>query len=528
MARVLVIGGGVGGLATAMRLQARGHDVTVIEARPRVGGRAYQFCEAGYTFDTGPTIITAPQLLRALWAAVGSNLDDAVELVPLRPFYEICFADGVRFSYWGEPEAMEAEIARLCPSDVAGYRRFLAATGVIYHRAFEQLARKPFLSLTSFLKIVPDLARLRAYRSVYSYVAQFFQDEHLRIAFSFHPLFIGGNPFRASAIYSMVPYLEHLGGVWFVRGGTYALVEAMARQFEQLGGNIQCGDPVIEIILREKRAAGVRLRSGAMLSADVVVSNADVATTYLKLLPAQYQNKGWGARLRHLKYSMSCFILYLGLIKQYPSLHHHTIVMPRCYRSIVEAIFHHELIEDDLALYIHAPTRTDPTLAPPGGETLYVLVPVPNLQADIDWSVMPHRLRERIFDMLEHRLGLTCIRQHIAVERRFTPCDFAGELGSYLGAAFSIEPTLFQSAYFRPHNRCADVPGLYLVGAGTHPGAGLPGVLASAEITAALVDADCAGLRRRLVLSVPLRSERYRAAACRPEHEHSGSRSEML
>ncbi|MER3403753.1 MAG: phytoene desaturase [Chloroflexota bacterium] len=527
MARVLVIGGGIGGLATAMRLQARGYQVTVIEARSRVGGRAYQFRDAGYTFDMGPTIITAPQLLHALWTATGGNLDNDVELVPLRPFYEICFADGIRFSYWGEPAAMEAEIARLSPADVAGYRRFLVASGVLYRRVFEQLAKRPFLSLTSFLKIIPDLVRLQAFRSVYSYIAQFFHDEHLRIAFSFHPLFIGGNPFRTSAIYSMVPYLEHEEGVWSVRGGIYTLVEAMARRLERLGGSIQCGDPVVEIILQGRQATGVRLRSGAVLYGDAIVSNADVANTYLKLLPAQFRNKGWGQRIRDMDYSMSCFIIYLGLTKRYQSLHHHTIMMPRDYRSVVEAIFRNELIEDDIALYIHAPSRTDPTLAPPGGETLYVLVPVPNLQANINWWAMKQRLREQILDILEHRLNLAGIRQHIAVERQFTPSDFAEELGSHLGAAFSIEPTLFQSAYFRPHNRCADVPGLYLVGAGTHPGAGLPGVLTSAEITAALVEADLTGLERFRARAASLRSEPDRATLCQQKHAHQKCYSEV-
>ena len=504
MSRAVVIGSGFGGLAVAIRLQASGLHVALVEAREQLGGRAGQLRVAGYTFDMGPTIVTAPELLEDLWATAGRDLHADVELIPLRPYYQIRFRNGTRFDY-GPPTTgangpgarasrqgagVEAEVARLSPADVAGYRRFLADTEQIYRRAFEQLGRRPFLTWHDFARVAPELIRLGAHRSVYSFVAGYVRDERLRVILSFHPLFLGGNPFRASAIYSIVPYLEQRGGVWFARGGMYALVEAMGRLFVELGGELRRGEPVTEILLRDGRAAGVRLAGGTELRTDVVVSNADVATTYRRLVPAPYRGRHAGRHLDRFSYSMSCFLLYLGLDRQYPELHHHTILMPGDYHGVVQAIFTGRLPEDDLAVYLHAPTRTDPSLAPPGGESLYALVPVPNLAGQLDWPGAGDRLRDRIVTLLAEELGLDDLERHIVVERRFTPLDFRDQLASYLGAAFSIEPTLLQSAYFRPHNRSVQLPGLYLVGAGTHPGAGLPGVLLSAEITAGLVTAE--------------------------------------
>ena len=454
----------------------------------------------GFTFDTGPTLVTAPHLLDDIWAAAGRRLGDYVELLPLRPFYEVRFRDGGKFTY-APPgssnllggrlddvsEMMEKEIARFNPADVAGYRRFMAASGELYERAFEQLARRPFLTLASFARVLPELVRSRAQRSVYDFVASYLHHEQLRVVFSFHPLFIGGNPFRASAIYSIVPYLERTGGVWYARGGMHALVQGMERLIVDLGGTVVCGNPVREIVVRAGRVAGVRVESGEEIPAGVVVSNADVANTYTGLVPSAHRRRNSDSRLHRFGYSMSCFILYLGLDRQYPHLRHHTILMPRRYREVVQAIFSGRFLEDDLALYLHMPTRTDPDLAPPGGETMYALVPVPNLKSNLDWPGAGDRLREGVLAILEDELGLEDVRRHIVVERRFTPLDFRDELNSHLGAGFSIEPTLFQSAYFRPHNRSEDVEGLYLVGAGTHPGAGLPGVFLSAEIAAGLI-----------------------------------------
>lgn len=488
----IVIGGGFGGLATAIRLQAAGQAVTIVEARERLGGRAYQLKEDGFTFDMGPSLITAPHLLEDLWKSAGRSLEEDITLLQLSPFYRIYFQDGRYFDYWGTAAEDEAEIAKFEPRDVQGYRSFLADTQRIYERAFADLADQPFLTLSEFLGVAPELVRLGAHRSVYSYVSRYFRNAQLRMVFSFHPLFIGGNPFRASAIYSIVPYLERLGGVHFTPGGMYSLIESMERLFCTLGGEVRCGMPVEQILLHGRRTTGVRLEDGTTLQADVIVANSDAATTYLNLLPAYSRRKTVTRRLKNYHYSMSCYLLYLGIHRKYEHLRHHTIIMPDRYRELIHEIFDGQGIPDDLALYLHAPTKTDPSMAPSGCESLYVLAPVPNLAHGIDWAQEAPAFRDKIIHFLEQEAGLEGLEASIMTEHAFTPLDFASELRSHLGAAFSIEPTLFQSAYFRPHNRSNDIDGLYFVGAGTHPGAGIPGVLLSANITSRLVIEDLA------------------------------------
>lgn len=494
---IIVIGGGFGGLAAAIRLQAAGCQVTLVEARAKLGGRAYQLQAEGFTFDMGPTLITAPELLEDLWRLAGRDLRTDVDLVELSPFYRVLFQDGRAFDYWGKTEQDEEEIARFAPGDVAGYRAFLAASKRLYERAFVDLAGQPFLSLGSFLRVVPELLSFGAQRSVYATAARYFRDPHLRMVFSFHPLFIGGNPFRASSIYSIVPYLERLGGVHFARGGMYRVVEALEALFCSLGGEVRCGTPVTQILVKEHRVVGVRLGDETSLAADAVVANSDVARAYLDLLPAEVRPRLFTKQLEKARYSMSCFLLYLGLKRHYPQLRHHTILMPHNYRKLIHEIFDGQGMPADLALYLHTPTRTDPALAPAGGESLYILAPVPHLGRGINWTQEAPALRARILAVLEHEVGLTGLAENIVVERQFTPEDFASELRSHLGAAFSFEPTLTQSAYFRPHNRASNLAGLYFVGAGTHPGAGIPGVLLSAAVTSKLVTQDLgvAGLR---------------------------------
>jgi phytoene desaturase len=493
--RLIVIGGGFGGLASAIRLQAAGQQVTLVEARERLGGRAYQLKEDGFTFDMGPSLITAPDLLRDLWASAGRRLEDDLLLVPLSPFYRIYFHDGRFFDYWGTSAQDEAEIARFEPRDVAGYRAFLAETKQLYERAFVDLANQPFLTLGAFLRVIPELVSFGGQRSVYSFVSRYFRNPQLRMVFSFHPLFIGGNPFRASAIYSIVPYLERLGGVHFAMGGTYTLVEAMERLFTSLGGQVRCGVPVEQISVKQGRATGVRLADGAALQAEAVVANSDVATTHLKLLSEASPGLLTARRLKSYRYSMSCFLLYLGLNRTYDQLKHHTIIMPQNYRGLIHDIFDGQGLPDDLALYLHAPTKTDPSMAPPGGESLYILAPVPNLAHGIDWASAAPAFRDKIIRFLEEEMGMEGLEASIRVERQFTPLDFESQLQSHLGAAFSIEPTLFQSAYLRPHNRDNHIDRLYFVGAGTHPGAGIPGVLLSAAITSRLVNDDLTRLQ---------------------------------
>lgn len=488
--KVIVIGGGFGGLATAIRLQATGHAVTLVEARENLGGRAYQLKQDGFTFDMGPTLITVPHLLEDLWATAGRSFKEDIPLVPLSPFYRIYFRDGRYFDYWGTAAEDEAEIARFAARDVAGYHAFLADTQRIYQRAFADLANQPFLTPGSLLGVAPELVRLGAHRSVYAFVSRYFRNPQLRMVFSFHPLFIGGNPFRASAIYSIVPYLERSDGVHFAMGGMYTIIEAMDHLFRTLGGEVRCGIPVEQLLLKERQVTGVRLEDGTVLETDVVVANSDVASTFLNLLPAARSSKWETFRMKHYRYSMSCFMLYLGINRRFEQLRHHTIFMPDHYQKLIHDIFDGQGMPDDLALYLHAPTKTDPSMAPSGCESLYVLVPVPNLAHNIDWTRETPSFRNKIIRFLEQEVGLQGLEASIVTEHTFTPLDFASELRSHLGAAFSIEPTLFQSAYFRPHNRSSHVNGLYFVGAGTHPGAGIPGVLLSADITSRLVIND--------------------------------------
>jgi phytoene desaturase len=483
----IVVGSGFGGLSAAIRLAAGGYRVTVVEARHQAGGRAGQIVDQGFVFDTGPTLITVPDLLEDLWAKTGRSVHDYLDIQLLEPYYRIQFKDGQAFEYSGDPDIFDQQIARFNPDDVDGYHRFLEATKNVYQRAFVDLGRASFHKFSTFLRVVPELIRIGGLRSVYSFASMYIKDPYLRTVLAFHPLFIGGNPFRASAIYSIVPYLEKTGGVHFAMGGMYAVVQAMVQLIEDLGGTILYNTPVKRFVSSEGRIVGIDTGDGRVRTADVVVANSDAATSLLELIPKEQQSTLWSQYWKQARYSMSCFLLYIGLNRQYPELRHHTIVMPRDFKAVVTDIFDKKRIPTDIPMYVHTPTRTDPSMAPPGCESMYILVPVPNLSSGIDWSITGDDLRERVIEALEDEIGLEGFRDSIVVEHRFTPVDFRDELGSYQGAAFSIEPTLIQSAYFRPHNQLNEIDGLYLVGAGTHPGAGVPGVMLSAEITANLI-----------------------------------------
>jgi len=491
---VVVIGAGMGGLAAALRLQASGYRTAVVEARERPGGRAYRLEDRGYVWDMGPTLVTLPSLLRDLWRAAGADFDDDVELLPLRPYYRVCFPDGTTVDYGGDDDA--SVVAAFAPRDAASVPAFLQATERIYERAFGQLARQPFLSVGRFIQVVPELLRLGAHRSVFALTRRYFRDERVRALFSFHPLFIGGNPLRASSVYSIVPHLERAEGVWYARGGTYAIVGALVRRYLERGGELRTGTPVARIRIEGGRAAGVVLESGEQLVSRAVISNADAPMTYLALLPPEHRPRLWRWRLPRMRYSMSCYLLYLGLSRRFPDVAHHTIVMPKRYRTAVREVFDGHGLPRELAFYVHAPSRTDPSVAPPGGETMYVLVPVPHEGRGIDWERARAEFRSRVLSELERVPGFAGLGGAIVAEHTFTPRDFSRELRSFKGAAFSLEPTLLQSGPFRPRNR-TEVPGLYLVGAGTHPGAGMPGVLLSAAITAELVAEELPLIRVR-------------------------------
>lgn len=495
--RIVVIGSGFGGLAAAVRLAARGHQVTLIDKRDRPGGRAYVYEQDGFTFDGGPTVITAPWMITELFELAGRKPDDYVTMVPIDPFYRIFFPDGAHFDYSGDTDTMLARISAFSTDpehDVEGYRRFIALTERIFAKGFTELADRPFLNVTDMLRIVPDLVKLQSYRTVYGLVSRYVNDDRLRQVLSFHPLLVGGNPFQTTSIYTLIHHLERQWGVWFAMGGTGAVVSALARLFEELGGTLMLETEAAEITTEGRRATGVRLANGRALPADIVVCNGEVAAAYQQLLPASARKKYTDRRLARMRYSMSLVVIYFGTDRLYrgtdgPALAHHDIILGPRYKGLLTDIFNRKTLADDFSLYLHMPTLTDPTLAPEGCEAFYVLAPVPHLGSGTDWAAAARPYRDRIMAFLEERY-LPDLSQHIVTEHMIDPRHFQNDLNSYLGSAFSVEPVLTQSAWFRPHNRSEELPNLYFVGAGTHPGAGLPGVLSSAKIADDLIAAE--------------------------------------
>jgi phytoene desaturase len=482
----VVIGSGFGGLAAAIRLGARGYRTTILERLEQPGGRASVFRQDGFTFDAGPTIITAPFLFEELWRLCGRRLSDDVDLRALDLFYRLIFDDGTRFDCVADDGAMERAVARLSPHDVAGYKRFMRHSEAIFRVGFEALSDAPFDSLTDMARVAPDLVRLGGLRSVYATVARYVRDPHLRFALSFHPLFVGGNPFTTTAIYCLIAFLERRWGVHFAMGGTGALVRGLVGLVGGQGGTLRLGCEVTEIVVEAGRATGVRLASGEVIAADIVVSNADAAWTYQRLLAKTTRGRWTDSKLDRARYSMSLFVWYFGTHRRYDAIPHHTILLGPRYRELIRDIFDRKILADDFSLYLHRPTATDPSLAPAGCDSFYVLSPVPHLDSQIDWGCRAEPYRQAIQKRLSETL-LPGLAEAIVTSRVFTPQDFRDRLLSVKGAAFGLEPVLTQSAWFRPHNRSEDVGNLYLVGAGTHPGAGVPGVLSSARVLDTIV-----------------------------------------
>ncbi len=477
----IVIGSGFGGLAAAVRLGARGYRVTVLERLDAPGGRASVFRQDGFTFDAGPTIVTAPFLLEELWAMCGKKLADDIDLRPIDPFYKIRFDSGEVFTYTGDHARMRAEIARFNPADAEGYDRFMKLCERIYRVGFEQLGAVPFNTMWDMAKLAPQLLTLGTLRSVYGMCASYIKDERLRTVLSFHPLLVGGNPFAASAIYSLINFLERDGGVHFAMGGTGTLVTGLTGLIEGQGNAVRCNAEVKEILVQEGAAAGVRLADGTTLRADIVVSNACAAYTYKHLVPAEHRRRWTDRKIDNARYSMSLFVWYFGTKKRYDDVAHHTILLGPRFRGLLTDIFTHHKLADDFSLYLHRPTATDASLAPPGCDAFYVLSPVPHLDSGTDWAAQAEPYRKTIAKYLNDTL-LPDLEANVISSRMITPQDFESRLLSLRGAAFGLEPILTQSAWFRPHNASEDVANLFLVGASTHPGAGLPGVISSARV----------------------------------------------
>lgn len=477
----MVIGSGFGGLAAAVRLGARGYRVTVLERLDAPGGRAYVHRQDGFSFDAGPTIVTAPFLLDELWALCGKRFADDVELVPMEPFYRIRFDDGDHFDYSGDPERIRAEILRFAPGDLENYQRYMRESEAIFKVGFEKLGHIPFNTPWDMVRIVPDMLRLKSYRSVYGLVSSYIQDPRLRIILSFHPLLVGGNPLSVTSVYALISHLERRWGVHSAMGGTASLVKGFVGLIEGQGNRIRCGAEVAEVLVKDRQAYGVRLADGEEIRADIVVSNADPAWLYSKLMPGVKRRRWPDWRIRHSRYSTGLFVWYFGTRRQYPDVKHHTILMGPRYRELLKDIFNRKVLAKDFSLYLYRPTATDPSLAPAGCDTFYALSPVPHLDSGTDWESQAEPYRQAIAAYLSNSL-LPDLEAQVVSSRIATPLDFKHRLLSYKGAGFSLEPALSQSAWLRPHNRSEEVRNLFLVGAGTHPGAGIPGVLSSARV----------------------------------------------
>ncbi|MFP5501603.1 MAG: phytoene desaturase, partial [Candidatus Sericytochromatia bacterium] len=473
--QVVVIGSGFGGLAAAIRLQARGFAVTLLEKRDQPGGRAYVYRDAGFAFDGGPTVVTAPFLIDELFALAGRRREDYLTFLPVDPYYRIRFDDGRTFHYNGDEAAMAEEVRRFSPKDVDGYRRFVEASRQIYQTGFEELADVPFTRARDMLRVVPAMVRLGSYRTVYGLVSRYIKDPDLRVIMSFHPLLVGGNPFSTTSIYSLIAYLERRWGVWFAQGGTGAIVDALVKLFTELGGTLRLGAEVAQIRVENGRAVGVECHDGSYHPAAIVVSNADAPFTYKHMIDPAHRKKHTDARVDRMDYSMGLVVAYFGTKRTYPDMAHHTILLSPRYKTLLEDIFRHKRLASDFSLYLHAPTRTDPSLAPEGCENFYVLAPVPNMASGIDWQARAEEYSQKIYEYLESTC-LPGLQANMVTSRVITPHHFQTELNSLQGAGFSVQPVLQQSAYFRFHNRSEDIAGLYFVGAGTHPGAGMPGV----------------------------------------------------
>jgi phytoene desaturase len=482
----VVIGAGIGGLAAAVRLGARGYQVSVFENLEQPGGRANVYRQDGYTFDAGPTIITAPHLLAELWTLCGKRMEDEVPLVAMDPFYRIWFHDGSWLDCSSGTEAMEREVMRLAPGDLAGYRAFMAKAKEIYAIGFERFGTVAFNSIWDMAKATPPLISVGALKSIFSMASSYVKDERLRIALSFHPLFIGGNPLSASAVYALVVYLEKLYGVHFAMGGTGAFVRGLVRLVEGQGNNIHYLARVEKILAENGVATGVRLATGEDVRADIVVSNADANWTFDKLLPEEAKGGVMKLRMKTLAHTAGIFIWYFGTKRRFDDVLHHNIILGPRYEGLLKDIFRHKKLADDFSLYLYRPTATDPSLAPDGCDAFYVLAPVPHLAAKVDWRTHAEPYRQAVQKRLEETL-LPGLGDTIATSKVMTPLDFRDRFLAPSGAAFGMEPILSQSAYFRPHNKSHWLKNLYLVGAGTHPGAGVTGVVTSAKVTDELV-----------------------------------------
>jgi phytoene desaturase len=529
--KAIIIGSGFGGLSLGIRLQSMGFDTTILERLDAPGGRAYVIQRDGFTFDMGPTVITVPSFIEELFelerdaprldqpdfppeclrpeARITSGVSGGpatsryCQIVPLSPFYRIYFDDKTYFDYDGDPDNTRAQIAAIEPDDLPGYERFHLAAEAIFRRGFLELGYTHFDDIGTMLRVAPDLFKLDAVRTLFSFTSKYFKSPKLRQVFSFETLLVGGNPLRVPAIYAMIHFVEKTWGVHFVMGGTGALVRGFVRKFEDLGGVIRYNAGVSRIDVehnpngglcgRKGVAKGVTLEDGTQLPADVVVSNADWGTTALKLISPEFRRWQPDIRVRNMRWSMSVVVVYFGFKRvegEHLDLRHHNIILGPRYAELLTNIFDRKVLSEDFSQYLHVPSVTDPSMAPDGYHAAYTLIPVPHNGSGLDWSKIGEGFVDKVLTMLDERGYIPNLRERIVSKSFITPDHFEGRMESHLGNAFGVEPVLTQSAWFRPHNRSEDIERLYLVGASAQPGAGTPSVMMSAKMTARAIADD--------------------------------------
>ena len=477
----IIIGSGFGGIAAALRLKARKHNVILVEKQKDLGGRARVFKKNGFIFDGGPTVITAPFLIYELFKLFDKDPENYIDIKPLKTWYQFVFEDGFRFNYSGNEQQMKDQIEKINKDDVVGYEKLVKFTQKIFDKGFTELSDVPFNKPSFMIKQVPALLNLKSYKSVYSLVSSYIKDEKLRRLLSMHPLLVGGNPFTTTSIYGLILYLEKKWGIHYSMGGTGKIISALEKLMIEENIQIMKNCEVTSIISKNKKINGVRLKDGQEILADNVICNADPPAVYSKLLNSKNLNSFFNWKMKRMQYSMGLFVYYFGTKKKYNEIEHHTIKFGKSYKEHLDDIFDKKKLNNDISYYLHRPTATDETMAPKGNDCFYVLVPVPNNQSGIDWSIEGDKIKNLVIDKMEQSL-LPDLRKNIIEDFYLTPDYFENQLNTKYGSGFSIQPKFSQSAYFRFHNKSEVYDGLYFVGAGTHPGAGVPGVLSSAKV----------------------------------------------
>ena len=479
--KIIVIGSGFGGIAAALRMKAKGYSVTLIEKHPDLGGRARVFKKEGFTFDAGPTVITAPKLLEELFTLFNKNISDYVKIIPLKLWYRFIFDDKSSFDYSGDEELMKKEIEKYAIDDFVGYQKLVKLTEKIFDKGFTELSSKPFNNISFMLKQVPALLKLKSYKSVYELISTYISDNKLRKIFSMHPLLVGGNPFTTTSIYTLILFLEKKWGIHYSLGGTGNLVKAFEKLMKEEKIEIIKNSSVTELTNLNNQIVSVTINNKDVLKADYIICNSDPPNVYKNLIKPNNYGFLFNKKIERMNYSMGLFVYYFGSKKQYNDVAHHTICFGKSYKDHLNKIFEKKELSEDISYYLHRPTATDPSMAPPGQDCFYVLVPVPNNLSNINWHKEGEKFKQLIINKMSEQI-LPNLKENITADFYVTPDYFENDLSTLHGSGFSIQPKFTQSAYFRFHNKSEIFNNLYFVGAGTHPGAGIPGVISSAKV----------------------------------------------